>query len=411
MTHSKTKTLNARDDAMPQTHPRALTRRQFNQRGLAAALAAGVSPALAGRAAASADKKLGLAIVGLGGYATRSIGPELHACKRVRLAGVVTGDPKEKGQAWATEHGFAKDAIYTYDDFDKLANDARIDLVHIALPNSMHAEFAIRAAKAGKHVMVEKPMAISSEQCERMIAAAKEAGVLLAVNYRLHFEPHHVRATEVLAKGAVGTMSNGNYEFSWGYARGLTGPNKDKIKKWLLDPKMAGGGALFDTGVYPIQAACYLSGRTPVAVRGMPSTLHPELFGEPGTGVEETMSYELLFDDGFQALCRASYSQSFHQCTTLGPKGSVEILPGLPRGSVFGQSGMGTPSAKRLFAHRKEIKLEQTLQQAVLLDAFAEAIQRGDKRFKTSGEMGLRDVRIIEKIYASAAKGGVRTKL
>ena len=381
-----------------------VSRRTFTHNGIAAMLAAGAAPAFVTHARADEpNKKRGMAVVGLGGYATRSVGPEIAACQHVRLAGVVTGDA-EKGRSWAKEHGFEQDAIYSYENFDTIASDDRIDFVHIALPNSMHAEFAIRAAQAGKHVMVEKPMAISSQQCEKMIAAAKQAGVLLGVNYRLHWEPHHVKATERLSNGIIGDLTNGNYEFSWGYARALTGPNKDNVKKWLLDPKMAGGGALFDTGVYPIQAACYLTGREPVAVRGFPATRHPDLFPE---GVEETMSYELLFDDGFQALCRASYSQSFHQCTTLGPKGLVEILPG-QKGSVFGQSGAGNPNPKRLFVNKKEIELRQTLQQAELLDAFAVAINEGNKTFQTPGEMGLRDIRIVERVYESAAKGGLK---
>lgn len=244
-----------------------------------------------------------------------------------------------------------------------------------------------------------------------MIATAKEAGVLLGVNYRLHWEPHHLKAIELLAKGVIGDISCGNYEFSWGYAGALLGPNKHKIKKWLLDPKMAGGGALFDTGVYPIQAACYLTGKEPVSVRGFASKVHPELFPE---GVEETMSFEMLFDDGFQALCRASYSQSYHQCTTLGSKGAIEIRGGLREdgrpGNIFTQSN-GTPNPKLLFHNRREINAEQTLQQATLLDAFARAIKNGDKTFKTSGEMGLRDVRIAEKVYESAAKDGVSVEV
>jgi len=170
---------------------------------------------------------------------------------------------------------------------------------------------------------------------------------------------------------------------------------------------MTGGGALFDTGVYPIQAACYLTGKEPISVRGFASKVHPELFPD---GVEETMSYEMLFDDGFQALCRASYSQSYHQCTTLGNKGAIEIRGGIREdgrhGGVFTQSN-GKPNAKALFHKRREIPAEQTLQQAVLLDAFATAIKKGDKTFKTPGEMGLRDIRIAAKIYESAAKGGV----
>ena len=356
-------------------------------------------------------KKLGLAIVGLGGYATGNIAPEVASCEHVTLAGVVTGNPDTKGKEWAAQYGFPADAIYTYDTVDKIAADDRIDMVHIALPNSMHAEFAIKCARAGKHVMVEKPMAISSEECEAMIAAAKEAGVLLGMNYRLHWEPHHVKAIELVAKGVIGDIACGNYEFSWGYAGALMGPNKDKIKKWLLDPKMAGGGALFDTGVYPIQAACYLTGKEPVSVRGFASKVHPELFPD---GVEETMSFEMLFDDGFQALCRASYSQSYHQCTTLGNKGAIEIRGGLREdgrpGNVFTQSN-GTPNPKLLFHNRREITARQTLQQAPLLDAFATTIKKGDKTFKTPGEMSLRDIRIAEKVYESAAKGGMSVEV
>lgn len=382
----------------------ALSRREFTRTGIATTIAAGVTPVLL--SAEEERKKLGLAIVGLGGYATNNIAPEVPSCSHVALTGVVTGNPETKGKEWASQYGFAEDAIYTYDRIDQIASDDRIDLVHIALPNSMHAEYAIKCARAGKHVMVEKPMAVSSGECEAMIAAAKEAGVLLGVNYRLHWEPHHLKAIELIEKGTAGNIACGNYEFSWGYARAQSGPNRDRIKKWLLDPAMAGGGALFDTGVYPIQAACYLTGREPVSVRGLPAKRHPELFPE---GIEETMSYELLFDDGFQALCRASYSQNFHQCTTLGPTGSVEIKPGIREngrpGSIFGQSGGGSPNPKRVFANRKEIRCEQTLQQADLLDTFAQAIKKGET-FKTPGEMGLRDVRIIEAVYRSAEEGG-----
>ncbi len=385
------------------------SRRKFiktSSTGLAAILAASTAPSLLRAQSRAKQGRLGLAIVGLGGYATNNIAPEVASTSSVRIAGVVTGHPASKGKEWARQYGFDEDAVYTYDTFDRIAEDDRIDLVHIALPNAMHAEFAIRAARAGKHVMVEKPMATTSADCEAMIQAAHEANVLLGVNYRLHWEPHHVHAIELLANGAIGDLSNGSYEFSWGYYGGLTGPRKDHIKKWLLDPMMTGGGALFDTGVYPIQAACYLTGKEPVAVRGFAATRHPDVFPD---GVEETMSFELMFDDGFQALCRASYSHSVHECSTMGPGGKIEILPG-ERGSVFGQS-RGNPSPKRLFHNQNEILLPQTLQQADLLEAFAKAIKSGAKTFKTPGEMGLRDIRIAEAVYESSRKGGTRVRV
>jgi glucose-fructose oxidoreductase len=374
--------------------------------------AAFAAPAIVGmnslvRAQSAREGKLGIALCGLGGFSKQSIAPELPSAQNVYFAGAITGNAA-KGREWAAQYGFPEKNIFSYADMAKLAEAKDIAIVHVVTPNSLHAEHSIAAAKAGKHVMCEKPMATTVEQCEAMIAAAKAADVSLGVNYRLHWEPHHVKAVEALRNGAVGDLSNGNYEFSWGYAAGLSDPRRAAtIKKWLLDPKMAGGGAMFDTGVYGVQAACMMTGKSPVAVRGMPTTRHRELFPQ---GVEETMSFELIFDDGFQALCRASYSNNFHQCTTLGHKGMVEVLPGVPTGSVYGQSAGGKPNEKRLVVNKKEIEAKNTLQLGVMLDAFARSIT--DKTsFLCPGEMGLRDIRIIEAIYASAKRGGARVEL
>lgn len=122
------------------------------------------------------------------------------------------------------------------------------------------------------------------------------------------------------------------------------------------------------------------------------------------------MSFELIFDDGFQALGRASYANNYHQCTTYGAKGVVEITPGLQGGSVFGQSGNGKPNPKRLLVNRKEVEAEQTLQLAALLDEFARAIQE-KMPFKADGAMGARDVRIMEAIYASARRDGQKVSV
>ncbi len=384
--------------------PSSLSRRSFlKTSALAMPALAGLNVAVRGQSAR--EGKVGVALCGLGGFSRQSIAPELPGAKNVWFAGAITGDAA-KGREWAKQYGFPEKNIYGYADMARMADNSDIQIVHVVTPNSLHAEHSIAAAKAGKHVMCEKPMATSSAQCDAMIAAAKAANVQLGVSYRLLWEPHHVKATELLASGTVGALSNGNYEFSWGYAAGLSDPQRRKtIKQWLLDPKMAGGGALFDTGVYPVQAACYLTGKVPTAVRGMPVTRHKDLFP---TGVEETMSFELLFEDGFQALCRASYSNAFHQCTTLGPKGSVEILPGQPTGSVFGQSNGGKPNPKRLVVNRKEVPAEDTLQLGVMLDEFAKSITSRTP-FKCPGEMGRRDIRILEAIYASAKRNGERT--
>lgn len=378
------------------------TRRSFLKTSALVAVPAliGLRPSV--RAQSAREGKLGVALCGLGGFSKQSIAPELPSAKNVWFAGAITGDAA-KGREWAKQYSFPEKNIWSYADMARLADAKDIAIVHVVTPNNLHAPHTIAAAKAGKHVMVEKPMATSSAQCEKMIAAAKSAGVLLGVSYRLHWEPHHVQAAAQLAGGAAGALANGSYEFSWGYAGALADPERRKtIKQWLLDPKLTGGGALFDTGVYPIQAACTMTGKAPVAARGFASTRHKDLFP---AGVEETMSFELTFADGFQAICRASYSGSFHQCTTYGPKGVVEILPGLPAGSVFGQSSSGKPNPKRLVVNRKDVPADDTLQLGAMLDAFAQAITTGVP-FQADGAMGRRDVCIMEAVYASVAQGG-----
>ncbi|MBM3843006.1 MAG: Gfo/Idh/MocA family oxidoreductase, partial [Verrucomicrobia bacterium] len=223
------------------------------------------APALLGlrasvRAQAAREGKLGVVLCGLGGFSRQSIAPELPLAKNVWFAGAITGDPA-KGRAWAQQYGFPEKNIWSYDTMARLADAKDVAIVHVVTPNSLHAAHTIAAAKAGKHVMVEKPMATTSADCERMIAAAATAKVRLGVSYRLHWEPHHAKAAELLAGGTAGNLSNGSYEFSWGYAGALADPERRKtIKQWLLDPKLTGGGALFDTGVYPIQAACMMTG-------------------------------------------------------------------------------------------------------------------------------------------------------
>jgi glucose-fructose oxidoreductase len=384
-----------------------LSRRTFLRRS-AVAGAVVAAPAIVGLnsrvlAQASREGKLGVALCGLGGFASDSIAPELPHAKNVYLAGVITGDPAGKGRAWAARHGFPESNVFGYDQFDRLAGARDIAIVHVVTPNALHAPHAIAAARAGKHVMVEKPMATRSADCAAMIAAAASARVRLGVSYRLNWEPHHAKAAQLLSSGAIGKLANGTYEFSWNYASALADPERRRgIKQWLLDPTLTGGGVLFDTGVYPVQSACSHAGASPVTARGLPSTRHPDLFPK---GVEETMVFELAFPDGFHALGRVSYSGNFHQCSVYGPGGTAELLGG-PGGSVYGQSYRAQPSAKRLRVNGKDVPGDDTLQLAVLLDAFADAIRTGAP-FLADGAMGLRDIRILEAIRASASSGGV----
>ena len=133
--------------------------------------------------------KLGIALVGLGTYSTHELAPSLQETEHCYLAGIVTGTP-EKATSWAKKYNIPETNIYNYDNFDSIIHNDDIDIVYVVLPNAMHAEFCIRAAKAGKHVICEKPMAVSVVECDAIIEACKSANVKLGVGYRLHSEPY-----------------------------------------------------------------------------------------------------------------------------------------------------------------------------------------------------------------------------
>ncbi|MEO7768818.1 MAG: Gfo/Idh/MocA family oxidoreductase, partial [Ferruginibacter sp.] len=177
------------------------TRRAFisgtSKTGFGLMLAATALPEITHAFDNKPNKKIGVALMGLGGFATDTIAPEIAFSKNVWLAGVITGDPQGKGKAWAKQYGFPEKNIYHYNEIEQIRNNPDIDFVHIVTPNGLHAAHTIAVAKAGKHVLCEKPMAITSAECKEMIEACKKAGVLLGVNYRLHWEPHHLKMMEL----------------------------------------------------------------------------------------------------------------------------------------------------------------------------------------------------------------------
>src|SRR3954469_14761420 len=167
--------------------PPTLSRRTFVGRLAAGATALALAARTHGQTPPA--KKLGIALCGLGNYARGQLAPALKLTQRCQLVGVVTGS-REKGLQWAKDHGFPEKNIYHYDTMPQLADNRDIDIVYVVTPNALHAPHTIAAAKAGKHVICEKPMALNAAQCDTMIAACKAANVRLSIGYRLHFEPN-----------------------------------------------------------------------------------------------------------------------------------------------------------------------------------------------------------------------------
>src|SRR3954471_11213096 len=222
------------------------------------------SLAVAGAAPARGDssRPLGYAIVGLGGYGLGIIIPQFANCTHSRLAAVVSGGP-DKAKRVAAEHGLPERSIYSYETFDRIRDNPDVDIVYVCLPNSMHAEYVIRAARAGKHVLCEKPMAVSVAECERMIAACRAAGRKLMIGYRCHFEPWNLEAVRLARAGAAGRIR---------YFRSEHGFVQRDPSRWRLKRALSGGGSLMDIGIYALQAARYMTGEEPVAVTAHEST-------------------------------------------------------------------------------------------------------------------------------------------
>ncbi len=199
---------------------------------------------------------MGYCVIGLGRLPTTLCAGVLIS-NNSRITGLVSGH-RDKAERIAAQYGVPTSSIYSYEDMDKIRDNKAIDAVYVALPNSMHAEYTIRSAKAGKHVLCEKPMATTVTESEAMIAACKAARVKLMIAYRLHYEPLHLKASKLIRDGALGNVQTINGAFGFDAAPGA----------WRLNKALAGGGSLFDVGIYVVNACRYLTGEEPVKFTG-----------------------------------------------------------------------------------------------------------------------------------------------
>lgn len=358
----------------------------LNRRGvvLAAggALAATAMGAPAFAQGQGSGRKLGYAIVGLGGYGLGVIIPQFKNCKHSRLVALVSGDPA-KAKRVAAEYGVPEKGIYNYQNYDAIRDNPDIDIVYICLPVSMHAEYTIRAAKAGKHVLCEKPMALSSRECENMIAACKQAGKKLMIGYRCHFEAHNLEAIRRARAGDIGKLR---------YFRSEHGFTMGSPDSWRLKKAMSGGGSLMDIGIYALQAARYMTGEEPVAVYAKETTDRSDpRFRE----VEDMIEFQLEFPSGVIGSCMSMYSANQNHILLMGDKGRIELEPGTGYGGNRLWVGKG---------RENEVTPPPgpgATQWAGQLDHLSQCVIENREPI-VAGEEGLRDIRIIEAVYRSA---------
>lgn len=344
-----------------------------------------LAPSVLSQAAARTlqQKKLSVALVGLGSYSEFQLAPALQLSEYCTLGGIVTGTPA-KAEKWKKQYNLPDKNIYNYQNFDNIADNKDIDIVYVVLPNAMHHEFVIRAAKAGKHVICEKPMAVSVKECEEMIAACRKANVKLSIGYRLHFEPFNQYAMNFGQKQAFGKVKL--VESSFGFRSG--DPNQ-----WRLKKALAGGGAMMDVGVYAIQAARYSTGEEPLYVTAQEFKTDPVKFKE----VDETIFWQMEFPGGAVSNSATSYATHTERLFVSAEKGWLELRPAYGYGPLAGRT------------HQGELNLPIVNHQAKQFDDFGRCI-RENRESSVNGEEGLKDMKVIEAIYR-AVKSGRKEKI
>lgn len=354
-----------------------ISRRGFVK--LAAAASVGSQAAAFGQE--TGGRKLGVALLGLGDYSTKQLGPALKKTQHARLAGIVTGSP-EKIPVWQKEYEVPDKNVYNYENFDEIADNKDIDIVYVVTPTALHTEFSIRAAKAGKHVICEKPMAPTVEDCTRMIDAAEAAGVTLQIGYRLHWDPFHLRLMEAMEKEEFGPWK------SISAVNGSVMKDFTGLNAWRVDKELGVAGALYDVGVYAVQAQLYSAGQLPLRVTAKHSTEREEHFDE----VPETYEWTLEFEGGRKAEGWSSYGKDGNHIRAEVEEGKIEIQP------AYGYSGQkgNTPEGPMDFEHVN--------QQALQIDGQALSILNKTPS-KVPGEMGRRDIRVLRGIMEAAETG------
>ena len=359
------------------------SRRDFLRRLSLATAALATAPNLQGLAEALAQnkgRKLGVALLGLGRYSLNQLGPALRETKLCYLAGVVTGHP-DKGEKWAADYNLDKKNIYTYDNLERIADNKEIDIVYVVTPPALHPDFVVRAARAGKHVISEKPMATSVADCDRMIASCKAAKVKLAVGYRLRYDLYHREMMRLAREQDFGPFMKmtGDRGFVFGQ------------RAWRIEKKLAGGGPMMDLGIYIVQGACMAAnGATPIAVTAQeePKT-KPELFNE----VEETIRWTMDFPNGAKCEAVTSFNHSSDRFRIEGNKGWLEF-----KEHAFTYRGIVCDTS------RGPLNYPAINQQAAQMDDFADCILRKHPT-PVPGELGRRDIKIITSIYEAARTG------
>ena len=327
--------------------------------------------------------KIRYAVVGLGHIAQVAVLPAFaHARQNSQLTALVSDDPvkhEKLRSKYKVQH------TYSYEEYDKCLSSGAIDAVYIALPNNLHCDFTVRAARAGIHILCEKPMAVTEDDCEKMISAAQKGGVKLMIAYRLHFEKANLEAVEIARSGKLGEPRF----FSSVFAMQVKEDNI-RLKREL------GGGTLYDIGVYCINAARSLFQAEPSEVHAFSISGKDPRFEE----IDEMTGAVLRFPEGRLASFTCSFGAADVSTYELvGTEGSLRVEPAYEYvGELKHRLTVKGKTRERTFSSRDQFAPE--------LIYFSNCIINNVDP-EPSGAEGLADVRVIRALYRSAEIGSV----
>ena len=331
------------------------------------------------------SKRVGFAVVGLGSISQGAVLPAFRHSKKAKLVAVVSGDLKKARRLAAR---FGAGASYTYDQYEKCLANPDVEAVFIATDNGTHLRYSVRAAEAGRHVLCEKPMATTADECREMIQACRENKVRLMIAYRKYFEPASLALKKLITTRKLGKLKLIHSAFT------IFLPPGKKVPAWHLDPVASGGGSLMDLGVYCVNTIRWLTGRDPVEAGAYIWSTDPVRFNR----VEESIGFQLKFPDSLLVQASASFGAAqANFLKVFGEKGWACLDPAFAfdeERRLFGKI------EGRWFEKRFKIMDEFALE----LDAFADCIRRR-RDPEPDGREGLHDVITMQAIYRAASEG------
>ncbi len=330
------------------------------------------------------NDRVGIAIVGLGGYGALAL-ERLAQSRVARPAAIVSGS-RDKALQAAARYGIPSDAVYGYDDYARIASDERIDAAHICLPVGLHLEHAMRAFDAGKHVLCEKPLTATASEAERMAAAAERSGCLLMPAYRAWFSDAVQDAIRRARQGTHGRLVS--VDAHKGFAM------QQQAGNWRFDPALSGGGCLLDIGLYSLQLQRWCAGGLPERVTAIAPRSDDPRFAH----VEPDIAWTAEFGNGVLATGSASWRYRNQNRVRLGfEQAWLDIDPATPAMGERMRIALDAPGR----VEEPQFPLRDQIPR--MYDAFAEACL-GRRALPLTAEDGVDDLRMAEMIYRAAGR-------